>query len=726
MVSLRDLRDLFDDVLGRGPVIVSPPPAGWNPEVDPAGSGTLTDPFHSISTAIAASNGRNVYLRGGQYIEPITVDGVHGSSDHTITIAAYRSEPVTVDCFIPDFLNPTEEAHWKPVEDSPDEFVWTKPFPGGEAEEVTRGAFLEAHRHTRLITYSHVEDLRSANEFDVRIEDFRLPDEIDPNEPPPGDNHVWIANPDPGVDGWIPTKAPRVFRNWMYMGPGIWFDGVHRQVHIRLSHTHNNVNEWPDYTGITDPRTAKVALSKSLTPALSLTNCTYLRFGNMTLRFGGRETVLIRDCTDIDFDHVNIRAGSRAIRLEANPDEHNERIVFHDCEIDGGMPTWFFRSDRKDEYHYVPATLQNPTQADVKLNTLGKVTTNNLLSSRQNASEIQVHHCELVNGHDVCIFGPHMRFHHNWVNNINDDALFMGSECSATEDAWVYRNVVTKVMTTLSFASDTPLGDIRIFRNLFDIREPTLGIRPGKVGDNPLRQGQFYKSNGVEGPFDLWHNTCLVLNAGATFVAGQPTDLNRAGFTHYRVFRLGDEVAGTRRSFNNIFVAAYPDSQFTKAIAFLPPRTFEGPTDGNIYERVGPEDPGLGTEPRFRVTGGTPADFADLDGYNAVHDPWERDGIRANPLFISFDNAGGQPHPDDDLRPRSKTATQEGSPAKGSAVEMPDDMTAIDHDADVLAKKFGGDRGCYWTLKVPGFPGLSFVPFDRMSVGVEGRMKFPR
>ena len=57
---------------------------------------------------------------------------------------------------------------------------------------------------------------------------------------------------------------------------------------------------------------------------------------------------------------------------------------------------------------------------------------------------------------------------------------------------------------------------------------------------------------------------------------------------------------------------------------------------------------------------------------------------------------------------------------------MPDDMTTIDHDADVLAKKFGGDRGCYWTLKVPGFPGLGFVPFDRMSVGVKGRMKFPR
>jgi hypothetical protein len=653
---------------------------------------------------------------------------VHGSQDRKITISSYRDEPVTVDCLVPDFLNPTDDAHWEPVEDSPDEFVWIKEFPDGADEEVARGAFLESHQHTRLITYSHIEDLRSLNERNVRIEDFRPLDEIDPDEPPPGDNHVWTANSGTPADDLIPTENPREFRNWMYMGPGICFDLGRRLLHIRLSHTHNGINGWPDYTGITDPRKVQLALSKTLTPALSLTDCTHLRFSRMTLRFGGRETLLIRNCEDIEFDHVNFRAGSRAVRLEAESTEYNTNIVFHDCEMDGGMPTWLFRSDRKGEYHYAPATLQNAAEADVRLNTLGKATTNNLFSSRQNASGIQIHHCELVNGHDVSIFGPQMRFHHNWVNNFNDDALFMGSDESDTEEAWIYRNVVTKVLTTLSFASEAPLKQVRIFRNLFDIREPTLGIRPG-LGDGPLRQGQFYKSNGLEGPIDLWHNTCLVLNAGAKFVDGLPTELNNAGFTHYRAFRLGDEVAGARRSLNNIFVAVYPDSGLTKPIAFLPPRSFNGPTDGNIYERVGPEDttPDLADEPRFRVTEGVPAQFADLDDYTHVHDPWERGGVRADPLFISFDSAGGQPHPDhDDFRPRSKTQSQEGSPAKGNAVPMPDDMTAIDQEVDVLAKHFGDDQGCYWTLKVPAFDHLGFVPFDRMSVGVGGRMKFPR
>lgn len=75
----------------------------------------------------------------------------------------------------------------------------------------------------------------------------------------------------------IPTEEPREFRNWMYMGPGIWFDTVHRLLHIRLSHTTTASQDGLDYTGITDPRKAKLTLAKSLTPALKLTDCTNLR-----------------------------------------------------------------------------------------------------------------------------------------------------------------------------------------------------------------------------------------------------------------------------------------------------------------------------------------------------------------------------------------------------------------------------------------------------------------
>ena len=221
---------------------------------------------------------------------------------------------------------------------------------------------------------------------------------------------------------------------------------------------------------------------------------------------------------------MHVRAGSRAIRFEADKPAGNTSIVWHDSEIDGGMPTWFFRSDRKDEYRFVPATVKNATKAQVQENLLGKSTTAPMISTAKHAADIEIHHCEIFNGHDVCLFGHDMRFHHNWVHNINDDALFMGGEDADTEDAWIYRNVITQVLTVFSFASETPLGQMRIFRNLIDIREPTLGIRRGKPGDIPFRMGQFYKSNGLEGKIDWWHNTCLVLNAGASSV---PTGSSR-------------------------------------------------------------------------------------------------------------------------------------------------------------------------------------------------------
>ncbi len=65
----------------------------------------------------------------------------------------------------------------------------------------------------------------------------------------------------------------------------------------------------------------------------------HLRFNGITLRFGGKDTLLITNCENLEFDHVNIRGSSNAIRFEVDGDQHNDRMVFHDCEIDGGLPT---------------------------------------------------------------------------------------------------------------------------------------------------------------------------------------------------------------------------------------------------------------------------------------------------------------------------------------------------------------------------------------------------
>jgi hypothetical protein len=684
------LKDIAGNVVGLlgidDSIYVSPPPADWN-EAANSGSGTISDPYHSIKTGITmAAGGGTVCLRGGQYIESVEVTAISGTPSRKILVQPYQHEMVTIDCILPEFLDPT---HWELVENGgEDEFVWTQSFTGGQAEQVTRGAFLETCRHTQLITYNHLEDLRAHNE-------------LDPSDDPTGDNHVWVRNRNTGV--MEATDHPKQYRNWVYMGPGIWFDPDCRQVHIRLSHTHNGINGWPDYIGCTDPREVKLALSTELSHALFLRHCNHIRFKDLTIRFGGQDTIRLRDCCDIEFDHINIRAGSSAIRLqtEVAENEHNKNIVFQHCEVDGGIPTWFFRSDIKDGYSYIPAEITDATADQVRENTLGVGTAGVLISSGENASEVHIHHCKIFNGHDTAVFGDQMRFHHNWVHNFNDD-LYIQGKGGSTNEAWIYRNVITQCLTALSFAAEEHAGQVRIFRNLIDLRQPTLGTRPGHLGDNPFRQGQLYKdNNGLEGPFDMWHNTCLVLNAGAMREVDGQLSFNLAGFNHYKSV----ENAGRRRAYNNIFVAAYPIYGITKPIAFLPPNTFQGPTDGNTYHRAGPQYP---NEDRFEVTGDS-ATYPDIGDYRQAYKPWEESGRRENPEFVSFDNFYGQPHPDDDLR------LQGGSPAKNTAIPMQADMANIERTAGgTLAWFFGHDRGCYWAC------------WDRMWVGVSGLERFPR
>ena len=77
-----------------------------------------------------------------------------------------------------------------------------------------------------------------------------------------------------------------------------------------------------------------------------------------------------------------------------------------------------------------------------------------------------------------------------------------------------------------------------------------------------------------------------------------------------------------------------------------------------------------------------------------------------DPGFKSFDTATGRPHRGDDLRLRFHPK----SPAKGTAVDMPQELTDMYSDATGTAPT---DRGCY--------------PFTgaRLQVGVDGRMVFP-
>jgi hypothetical protein len=123
------------------------------------GSGTFTDPYHSITKGIAeAEGGGRVFLRGGQYVECVDLAGVAGKWWRRIVVRPHKNERVTIDCLIPEFLQPGLDAQWEPVSDGGrDEYSWTRPFDQTGKDpltgSVTKGAFLDRDPYTRLVTH---------------------------------------------------------------------------------------------------------------------------------------------------------------------------------------------------------------------------------------------------------------------------------------------------------------------------------------------------------------------------------------------------------------------------------------------------------------------------------------------------------------------------------------------------------------------------------------------
>jgi hypothetical protein len=377
----------------------------------------------------------------------------------------------------------------------------------------------------------------------------------------------------------------------------------------------------------------------------------------------------------------------------ATPPDVTEHIEVRHCRIDGGLPTWFFRSDRKDDYWYRPTT-DGPYEHD----NLGYSTGGNLVSARDShASDVCVHHCEIRNGHDLSVaHGPRAEFHHNWVHNLNDDSVIIDGHPTATR-VKVYRNVLTQCLTALSFAGGTA-GQVWIYRNLFDIRRPTLGIRPRSAGEQQsLRQGLFYKNGESKGPFDLFHNTCVVLDPGQ--VGAQGLDPAQAGFAHYKQIVGG----GLRRSFNNVFVVAYSHPERARRIAFLPRASTPHRTNGNIYHRFG-----TGALEKFRIEDATPESFPDLHDYQVAEVPSEKDGLSENPHFASYNPSAPQSLADFRLSAASSDEAKQ-------AIEVPGDLEDMARWPPWLPD---------W-VPLPNHRGAYRWSYDIFFVGVWGLRRFP-
>jgi uncharacterized protein DUF1565 len=201
-------------------------------------------PFRTIRHAISKLEAGDVLnLRGGNYVETLKINNLHGSPERPIVIRSFGQEHATIDGCVPQFRS-ADNDDWEPAQRHDpaalaDEFVSSATFAPDEKNRMNRGAFLDREPYTRLITHSRLEDLRATNQtFQSRL--------------PLGDDRPGPRLVDKAGNE-IDFKNP-----WVYMGPGLFFNvnpdsPTVGRVHIRLAHTTHNVSGLADYTGKTDP-----------------------------------------------------------------------------------------------------------------------------------------------------------------------------------------------------------------------------------------------------------------------------------------------------------------------------------------------------------------------------------------------------------------------------------------------------------------------------------------
>jgi len=693
-----------------------------SPDGHEGAAGTPADPFPRIQDGIDAltTAGDVLVVRGGSYPENVEIVGKPGTSGAPIHIRCDADDLVFLDGFEPADITGARAAfrtvgndEWLPAGDidpqaHADEYVSRRRFPAGESTGVRHGAFVDREPYTRLITYSCLDDLRAENQ---RF--GRLPLD-DPT--PPFPRHAVLRREhgdlviDPVMSGGGVVVAKAYKRPWTYLGPGLYQDREGR-IHIRLSHTANATPGITDYDEATDPRTLRLAISPWAGPTLLIADCDFVQVEGLHVRFGGNLAVRIEASSHVVLDHVDVRAASGGVFFGGG----NTGVHLRHCTVDGGRPTWLFRSDIKDGY-----TACGDCGTVIE-NDLAAGTHDFLLAGAATDVDTVIEYCEFVAGHDLALFGQHTTFHHNWVHNLHDDALIV--DRAGTTDLHVHQNVITNCLMAISFAlgaEPSPDESRSVHRNLIDLREPTSSFRPRPAGhlvdgndDTPVdgvyRYGQLYKSNDPDGPMDFFHNTCLVRRLDG------PT-----GFGLFRGAGQGDQV---RRSINNIFVDVTPliTAASDYVTAYLPPPSFSGPTDGNCYVQVGGPPRALLRHEKYGPPPPVPgADFDDLTAYRgsppdflgsphflasqALYPPgFERHGVEDEAPFRGL-AADGAPQEADDLR------LNDSSQARDHGID-PNDVGI----ADPFATPGPWHMGCY----PPGGTG-------GLDVGVGGRRRFPK
>lgn len=648
---------------------------------------SMQNAFASITKGINAltNPGDILTIDDGHYFEFLNIRQKFGTIGNPIIIRANRSGRVFIDGLIPSFLqsdsdNPNwiKASEWPDLEGvaHPDEYISAHTVPVINPDGV-KGAFFteDIGMYRRLINHGTLMDLRSENQRWGFIHDA------------PDSEHFTEAFKNKNGISYSPPR----YRPWVYMGPGLWLNKITRHLHIRLSHTNHAEEGITNYTGELNPNLFPLAISLKSSETFSLINCHYVKIEGLVIRYGGEYSALIKNTEHTEVCSTQFMCSENGLRYS-----DNSGLKLSHCVFDGGLPSWFFRSDRKDNYYY-------RVNNEIVNNKLGSNTSGSLLVGNPNNTNVTIQYCDFLNGHDLYLEGQ-IDFHHNYMFNMNDDGVFLAK--GPNGNIHIHHNVIQKTLTCFSQAEEVlPGSSWFIYNNLIDLRLPTASFRPrhplaavSAEAFSVWRYGWFYKFNGQSDHIHWLFNTLIIVNSKSINVS-------------FNLFSHSGHNE-QRSVLNNIFIAFNFDPEIKKPISYLPIPPTGDVSDGNIYYRIGNTEAHLFIHKKY-ISG---ENQVSLTKFNSLTDFYESHlyeaskvyyppGIESNsqvvnPLFKRM-RLDGLPQPNDDFRLKG------ASPAKRAAIALPFDFPPLQ------GVNSQPDMGCF-TFRS-----------KRLKVGFHQRHQFP-
>jgi hypothetical protein len=613
---------------------------------DDRGAGTAEAPWRTLAHALRRLKpGDTLYLRGGTYFEKAFLSR-SGTAEAPITIASYPGELAVIDGGLREFFESPADA-WEPLS-------------GGAA-----GEFVSKR------TYSNIDDRRVPHQF--------LPAAWEPMWGIEDERPLALGN---FADSMVPLHGYRTLTDlratnelWLgkkatdegiYCGPGLWFNRETGRVHIRLAHHRLAGLGGHAYRGETDPRKLPLVVALGFgDDVLRASGVRHVRLQGLVLRGAtGSPLIHVYGSENIELDHLTVFGGFPALLINASKNIRVTHSAFR-----GLAAPWSSRAHMK---YRGTASYQIVLQ--------------NYQPSNEN---IEFAWCEFTDDHDFAFlrYVKNLDFHHNFVDNFNDDGLECGPKLRS-HTLFIHENRIGRCLIPLSQheiekdespVDHDPKSGVFVFRNVIDLRGGTYKSPPTETdatGGFLHEEGHLVGDHG--GPtwpvMRCYHNTLL---------------RHTPVFRDYFLFGLGAQgMRNTERDvFNNIFV----QTERVPGVNFVGMKQAENIREGGNLIWGLKEGPALKGNPfaKFR------ASPLFEDSRKRYEPGWTTHDTAADPRFRSL---GSDASLAADLR------LQSDSPAVNAGqklpAEWPDPLRNEDKDApDIGALPLGAEP---WSVGVDG------------------------